>query len=327
MRIMIDIRLMRHVLALNTYRNFARAAESLHISQPALSRSIAGLELDLGVKLFDRMSSGIQPTPYGLILIERGNEIIDKEKDLRREILLLQGIEIGELTLGAGPYPFDISACKAVANLIAEFPNLLVRIDTGSPPDIVDRVLNGGIDLGVVDVRHIADDARLEIETLPPHTVVCCCRRNHPLAGKRSVELADILAYPLVGTVMPAALGELLSSGGAAGRIDPESRNFLPAITVNSIAAARTIALGCDAMLPIVLSCVEAELESGDLVIIDFMAPWMRVQYGFVSKNERTHSPAAIELMARIRAVEAASVELENRLIAKYASFSNPQVV
>lgn len=321
---MIELRLFRHVLALNAHRNFARAAESLGMSQPALSRSIAGLERELGIPLFDRMPSGIMPTPYGQVVIDRGMELVAREKDVRREIHLMQGIEVGELSIGAGPFPFEISVCKAVAQLIALYPNLQVRIDKGNPPAIVELVLGGGVDLGVVDIRHCQDDARLTMELLPIHTIACCCRRDHPLAGKTSLGLAEILAYPLVATVMPAALGPLLSSGRAAGRIDPESRNFLPAITVDSLSAARRIAQGCDALLPIALSCIQSELESGDLVVLDFMAPWMRNQYGFVSKKDRTHSPAASEFMARVRAVETAMLELENRLFATHANFGTP---
>jgi len=317
----IDIRLLRHVLALSTHHNFARAAESLHMSQPALSRSIAGLEHDLGVKLFDRMPSGVLPTPYGRILIDRGYEIVDREKDLRREILLMQGIDVGELSIGAGPFPFEISVCKSVARLIAEYPKLQVRIDKGSPPAIVDRVLNGGVDLGVVDVRHCEDDNRLAIERLPMHRIACCGRRDHPLAGKTALKLSEILAYPLVGTVFPPALGPLLASGGAAGKIDPDSKNFLPAITVDSLAAARTIAQSCDALFPIALSCIKAELQSGDFVILDFMAPWMRNQYGIVSKKDRTHSPAANEFIAKVREVEMAAIELENSLFARHSNF------
>ena len=319
---MLDIRLIRHVLALNMHRNFARAAESLHMSQPALSRSIAGLELDLGVKLFDRLPSGVFATPYGQILIDRGHDIVDREQELRREILLMQGVEVGELTIGAGPFPFEISVCKAVAQLITQHPKLQMRIDKDSPPAIVERVLAGNVDLGVVDVRHCADDNRLTIELLPMHTIACCCRKNHPLAGKPSLNLAEILAYPLVGTTFPPAIGPLLSSGSAAGRIDPESKKFLPAITVDSLAAARKIAYGCDALLPIALSCIETELQAGDFLILDFMAPWMRNQYGFVSKKDRTHSPAATELMNKVREQEESALELESRLFASHSNFA-----
>lgn len=320
---MIDFRTLRYVLALGEHRNFARAAESLHVSQPALSRGIAGLEQDLGVQLFDRLPSGVEPTACGRLVIDRGKEIIEKESDLRREIVLMQGIEVGELSIGAGPFPFAISVSKAVGMLVARYPNLKIRIDQDSPPAIVGRVLGGEVDLGLLDSLHCRDDARLAIELLPAHTVVCCCRRNHPLAGKRKPALGEVLAYPLIGTVFSRSVGAILSCASNAGRIDEASGKFFPAVTVASLCAAREIALACDAVLPISPTCTESELESGDLVIIDFTEPWMQVQYGFVSKKDRTHSPAMIEFMGTVRAVEQAAIEREAALIAAYANFGN----
>ncbi len=320
---MIDFRVLRYVLALGEYRNFARAAESLHISQPALSRGIAGLEQVLGVRLFDRLPSGVEPTAYGRIIINRGHEIVEKENELRREIVLMQGIEVGELSIGAGPFPFAISVCKAVGMLVARYPNLKVRIDQDSPSGIVGRILGGGVDLGLLDKRNCQDDARLAIELLPAHVIVCCCRRNHPLAGKRKPTLGEVLAYPLIGTVFSRSVGAHLSSGSNAGRIDEASGKFFPAITIASLSAAREIALACDAVLPISPACVEGDLGSGDLVIVDFTAPWMQVQYGFVSKKDRTHSPAMLQFMEKVREVEQAAIGREAALVATYANFGN----
>lgn len=319
----IDIRLLRQVLALSKHRNFARAAESLHISQPALSRSIAGLEQSLGVQLFDRTPGGVEPTICGQAVIDRGQDILKKERELRREIFLIQGIEVGELSIGAGPFPFEISVGHAVARLITRHPKLQVRIDKDSPPAIVNRVLTGDFDIGVADTRHCVDFARLTVELLPEHAVACCCRRGHPLAGRRSLSLDDLLDFPIVGTVMPPALAALLSRSHAAGRVNEDTKNFHPAITIDSLSAARNIALGCDAILPITPGCIARELESGELVILDFMAPWMRNQYGFISRKDRTHSPGAIEFMARMREIEAEAIELETRLFAAYSNFSN----
>lgn len=317
----IDLRLLRQVAALSKHRNFARAAESLHISQPALSRGIAGLEQSLGVQLFDRTPAGVEPTICGQAVIDRGYDILKKERELRREILLIQGIEVGELSIGAGPFPFEISVSYAVAQLITKYPKLQVKIDADSPPAIVNRVSTGDIDIGVADIRHCEDFARLTVEQLPEHIVACCCRRGHPLAGRRSLSLDDLLGFPIVATVMPPALGTILGHSHLAGRINEDTKNFHPAITVDSLSAARNIALGCDALLPITPGCIAPELESGAIVILDFTAPWMRNQYGFVSRKDRTHSPGAMEFMARMREVEREAIELEDRLFATYAHY------
>lgn len=319
---MINLRLLRYVLALSEHRHFARAAEALHISQPALSRSIAGIEQSLGVQLFDRTPSGVEATSYGRVFIERGHEILRQAQELRREIQLMQELEVGELSIGAGPYPFEISVCDAVATMIVQHPKLQVSIHKKSPPEIINRVLTGSVDLGIADTRHCKEgqDKSLNIELLPEHRVACCVRREHPLAGRQALTLEEVLAFPLAGTVFPPAMAALLPDGTAAGRIDRASQNFFPAITVDSLAAARSIALGCDAVLPITPACVSRELESGEIVILDFHKPWMRNQYGFITKRGRTLSSAADEFMAIVRALEQAAVEYEGELFAVHAT-------
>ena len=148
----LDIKFLRQVLALAKYRNFARAAESLHISQPALSRSIALLEQRLGVILFDRTHAGVEPTSYGRLILERGKDIVRKEDELQRELLLMRGIEIGDLAIGAGPFPLEISLGKSVGRLIASHPQLQVRIEAASPLEIGSRIIGGSYDLAVADI-------------------------------------------------------------------------------------------------------------------------------------------------------------------------------
>ena len=97
---MIEFRVLQHALALERHQNFARAAAALNLSQPSLSRSIAGLEQLLGVPLFDRGPKQVVPTVFGRILLERGAELLRGEGELRREIQLLAGLELGTKSPG-----------------------------------------------------------------------------------------------------------------------------------------------------------------------------------------------------------------------------------
>ena len=110
-----DLRLIRLAIALGRHGNFARAAEEMSISQPSLTRGIAALESSLGVALFDRTRKGAIPTAFGRVLLDRGESMLRSDADLRREIKLLAGLEVGSLAIGAGPFAGEISVAKAVA--------------------------------------------------------------------------------------------------------------------------------------------------------------------------------------------------------------------
>ena len=77
---------LQHLIALVEHAHFGRAAEALHISQPTLSKSIQGLEAELGVKLLDRKHGAITPTVFGQHVLERAGALLTAEDDLRREI-------------------------------------------------------------------------------------------------------------------------------------------------------------------------------------------------------------------------------------------------
>lgn len=111
----ISSRNLGYLLTLAEFRHFGRAAESLGISQPALSRSLQALESEFGVRLFERnRRDGVEPTVFGKLLIERGRSLLTQSEELIREIELLKGLESGELTVSSGMYPAVLSVARAL---------------------------------------------------------------------------------------------------------------------------------------------------------------------------------------------------------------------
>lgn len=165
---MIELRLIRHALALGQLRNVARAADALNLTQPTLSRSIATLEDAIGVRLFDRTRKGVEPTAFGRVLLARGEALLGSEAELRREIQLLAGLETGYLTIGAGPYAGEAVVGSVVARLLSAHPRLRMELMTVNPLDVLDGVLAGRFDVGIADVGERGDDARLLLRQLGP---------------------------------------------------------------------------------------------------------------------------------------------------------------
>jgi len=302
---MFELRLVRHALALARYRNYARAAEALHLTQPSLSRSIAALENELGVRLFDRSKNGVSPTAYGELLLQRGAALMESEAELRREIQLLAGLESGTLRVGAGPFPAEISVGAAVARLLSKHPRLKVEVLCSDPDEITRRVLAGQFDAGIGNPQAVAETPRLRFEPLPRHRAYLACRPGHPLAARGGLRLDDILAYPLATSILPGRQGAAAAGGRGAGQLDKASGVFMPAVHVNALSVARRIACGSDALYPGTAGMLAPDLAAGSLVALDFQAPEMLTEYGIITLADRSPAPATLAFVAMLREVEA----------------------
>jgi DNA-binding transcriptional LysR family regulator len=301
-----DLRLIRLAIALGRHGNFARAAEEMNISQPSLTRGIAALESSLGVPLFDRTRKGAIPTPFGRVLLERGESMLRSDADLRREIRLLAGLEVGTLAIGAGPFAGEISVAKAVARVVSAHPRLRISLTVADPKQVVEDVLTGRIDVGVASIVGYETEARLVVETLPPLPVYLACRPGHPLTKETRPSLARALEFPLATTPLRGAQALLASSSGAVTiRGDSGVTDFVPQILVNSLAHARQIARDSDALFPCTAALLEDDVAAGVLIRLNCRVPAMRTTYGVLYLRDRTLAPAARMFIENLRAVEA----------------------
>jgi DNA-binding transcriptional LysR family regulator len=301
----VDLRLIEQAIALAHHRSYGRAAKALHVSQPTLSRSIAALETSLGVRLFDRGSRGVVPTAFGRVLLERGAALLADGAALQREIQHLADLDSGELVVGAGPFSAAISVGEATMRLLAKHPQIRTRIVRSDPEQVVRDVLAGRCDVGVAGTGTSDRDPRLLCERLPSHPVQLLVRPEHPLAGRARLRLADVLAFPIVASRVRGTLAERLPSSGPAGHIDPDTGDFVPAITVDSIELASRIAASTNAIVPVARGMIPTELRDGRLQRLDFREPWMTTAYSLLLRRDRTPSPAVGAFIDELRAVEA----------------------
>jgi DNA-binding transcriptional LysR family regulator len=115
---MVELRHLAQALVLAEYRNFARAAKVLHMSQPALTRSIQALEERMGLPLFERMRSGVEPTDAGQLLLKRAKAMLGQADDLMREVGGVgTGVQAG-LRVAVGPYPAGMIVSPAVVAML-----------------------------------------------------------------------------------------------------------------------------------------------------------------------------------------------------------------
>jgi DNA-binding transcriptional LysR family regulator len=307
----LELRQLRHVIALARHGNFARAAESLSITQPALSRSIQSIERSLGAQLFDRSSTGAVPTAIGQRLVDNGEDILRRALDTERELMLMLGLELGELRVGAGAYPAEISIGSTASRFIQAHPRVRLEVTVGDFAHLTPRLLASEIDVAVGNLSHVRSDERFAIEALPSHQGYFFVRTGHPLTTLAKLTLSDLHAYPMAGTALPAEIGaELGVPDGTMGHTQPDG-TFIPQARVDTFRLARQIVLQTDAVGFAVTSQLVEDEHLGRIRVLPLTFSWFRSNFGIIRLAGRTPSPAESAFCTLLREVEAEVVAAE----------------
>ncbi len=304
-----DLRLLRCALALAEHRNFARAARAVHLSQPAVSRAIQELEQRAGTNLFDRTSSGVEPTAAGALFLEHAKDVMSRASDLGREMDLLKGLEKGELRIGAGTYPSNMFVDRAIGRLLREHPQVRISVINDNFANLLPLVRKRELDLAVMDGSAAESDPELEVVKLQNHTGYLVLRAGHPLLKNENRDpVEESWNYPFVttsrfSTAMFKELAGVLLGAQRAARLGTRS---LVAVACESLQMMKTVALESDAVAILPLNVMADELERGDLVAIP--APdWVRANFAIVRLAHRSLSPLGETF---VRLVQDADAEL-----------------
>lgn len=144
-----EIRVLNYFLATAQELNMTRAAEKLLVSQPALSRQIADLEDELGVKLFERHPRQLTLTPAGQYLQEQAREIINLSNKTK-ENLRSSAVISGDLTIGAGESAGMQRIMNIVSNIIKDYPTVKLHLFSGDYTITEKRLNHGTLDFAVI---------------------------------------------------------------------------------------------------------------------------------------------------------------------------------
>jgi DNA-binding transcriptional LysR family regulator len=300
----LELRQLRHLLALDRYRNFARAAENIGLTQPALTRSIQTLEESVGARLFDRDRSRVEPTRIGARLIEESRALLQQTEQLQRTIQGLVGAEEGPLSIGAGPYPADVSVGIAVGRMLRKHPRLKISVAGGDWPELTKRVLSGELELAIAESSLACDDKRLAVEELPAHQVHYFCRSGHPLTALPEVAPDDVRAYPLVATSLPSRVIAALGRSRSDASLDKLDETPTVEARTSTFHMVLQIVQHSDAVSAGLPSQIEQDVALGRLVRLPLEVPGLQTGYGIIRLAHRTLSPAADLFVEQLREVE-----------------------
>jgi DNA-binding transcriptional LysR family regulator len=190
---------LKYIVEIADTGSISHAAESLQITQPTISQSIASLEKDLKLKIFTRSRLGTQPTEAGKIIIQQARVILSKVNELEEMISVQSSQLSGSLSISAIP-SFSLNILPKALNLFKiQYPEVHIKLFEGGSIFTNQLVLEEKIDLGLTSLRYDSEiDPRLSFKPLLTSKMIAYVGQYSPLAKKRTVSLKEIVQYPIV---------------------------------------------------------------------------------------------------------------------------------
>lgn len=201
---------LKHLIELASNSSFSQSAIKLHLTQPALSRSIKALEDELGQALFDRIGRKNELTAFGSHIVQRARVLVDEANELRLTSAQLKKGDIGQFRIGMGSGPGAMLMTPLMLLMATKYPRAHIDISRGSTLLLVQALRERLLDALVLDIRSLKPSADLKIEAIHEMTGAFMCRAGHPLTKKKSVSFAMLQDYPIASTPLSDELARIL---------------------------------------------------------------------------------------------------------------------
>ena len=193
---LLEIRNLRYFLAVAREENMTRAAETLHVTQPTLSKTMKALEDELGKKLFMRHSFSISLTEEGELLRNRAEDLVTMADKIEKEFLSLDELTGGELYFGLAESYQIRHLAKEIRLLKERYPGLRYHITSGDTEQVTEKLDKGLLDFAVI--CDVPDGRKYEYIAFPEGDIWgLILPADAVLAKKESIRIEDLLGLPL----------------------------------------------------------------------------------------------------------------------------------
>lgn len=281
---------LKHLIELASNGSFSRSASKLHLTQPALSRSIKALEDELGQPLFDRMGRKNELTTFGTHIVQRARVLVDEANELRQIGTQLQTGDIGQFRVGMGSGPGAMLMTPLLMLMATEHPQAHIEISRGSTTLLVQALRDRVLDALVLDIRSLQPSPDLRVDALHEMAGAFMCRPGHPLAKKRSVPYAMLRDYPIASTPLSDEVARILME-----RYGPSAHpDQLVNLRCEEISSLLDVARTSDTVV------LAIRASAPDLVELP-LTPALnsKARFGLVTLTARTQAP----LLGKVRAL------------------------
>jgi len=276
--------------------NFTRAAEILHMTQPAVTHQIRQLEADFNTRLFDRVNNKIALTPAGEQVLDYASRILSLYDDMHESVKLMTGDRSGLLTLGASTTIAEYMLPELLGGFRHEFPDVHVRLRVANTDAIVALVADSSIDLGIVEGE--VQKQHLVVEDCQMDKLVVIMPSDHALVKKLSVEPGEIAQYPYIqreaGSGTRSVIASFLQQHGMSEDL---LQNSFELGSTEAIKGAVQAGMGISIVSE---TTVKKEVELG-LLVMKPLSPSLLRPFYFVRQRQQFRLRLMDELFAYAR--------------------------
>ncbi len=296
----LDVARLRQLALIVRERSFSRAAETLGISQPALSKNIRSMERTLGVQLLERGRFGALPTAFGLALVRHADAIDAELRSAVQEVEALRIARTGHICVGCGPSEATRLLPVALNRLRQRSPGITVTVLYGLNEALTPMVKHGEVDFALSSIPARSTDADLRLVKLHEDRAAVIARTGHPLVERRGPLTAQHLleqqwVLPRTSELERRALDDLFIETG----LEP------PVVSLETTSAVlmKTMVIQSDLLTFLPRELIYWEERAGLLTTLKLAVPSWHRSVGLTLRARAGINPAAQVLIDTLREV------------------------
>jgi DNA-binding transcriptional LysR family regulator len=285
--------------------NFRKAAETVHLSQPAFSRRIDKLEQALGVRLLERTTRRVSLTAVGREFERKVRELLDELDSTLLGIRGSSAIRMGVVTVACVPSTVNYFLSKVIREYHARCPLVRVRVLDAGANEVLAAVSRGEADFGVNFIG--AQEGELDFTPLAEERFVAACRRDHPIARMRKVTWSQLTAHEMI-SVSQSSGNRLLLDQALAG-VPGRPQSIYETQHITTALGLVEAGLGVAA----VPSMAMPEADHPLLVSVPLVDPIVTRRVGLIRRRGRKLPPSAQQLYDLFQTVKPGKMQRQPR--------------
>jgi len=291
---MIDLRHIRHLLAAASHPTVQEAADSIYLTQPALTKSIARFEEKLDAKLFDRAGRRLVLTELGERLVRRGEDLLRHVRELEEEVALWKNIGAGEVAIGVDPEAEISLLPQVLEDFVPAHPNVHITVRSGHTDTLLPALLGGELHFLVADAELALERDDLEILKLAADPMAVGLRSGHPLERRQEPTPAEIQSYPIAGAFTAPRFMNWSAKRSRREGVEP----ILPSLVSDNYEVLVRLVENSDTVVFGPRAVLSSYARMGRLKVMGWEVDGPQTSPSLIRSRERHFSPAAKLLMA-----------------------------